>query len=42
MIDGMALYRDKYGDPNTRLEIVGAPANPQYFEVLEERLAQNA
>ena len=40
MIDGMAAYRERYGDSSTRLEIVGAPANLQYFEALKERVVR--
>ncbi len=37
MIDAMAEYRSRYGDP-PRLEIVGAPANVQYFDSLRQRI----
>jgi glycosyltransferase involved in cell wall biosynthesis len=38
MIDAMAAYRARFDDTKLRLEIVGAPANPQYFAALEERI----
>lgn len=38
MIDAMAAYRARYHDTELRLEIVGAPANPQYFAALEKRI----
>ena len=38
MIDAIGVYRDRYEEP-LRLRLIGAPANPDYFDSLKQRIA---